>query len=113
VDIKISARHGHLAEKTQASISERVEKLRKFHDRVSEIAVTVDLGHAEKPDVEVIVHVEQCPEFVAREQNGELFAALDGCMHKLEQQLKKHKQKMIDSHRVPGTKEHPAAGADD
>jgi ribosome-associated translation inhibitor RaiA len=30
--------------------------------------------------------------------------ALDGAMHKVEQQIKKHKEKMIDGHRQPGHK---------
>jgi ribosome-associated translation inhibitor RaiA len=29
-------------------------------------------------------------------------AAVDGAMHKLEQQLRKHKEKVIQGHRTPG-----------
>jgi ribosome-associated translation inhibitor RaiA len=32
---------------------------------------------------------------------AELFAAFDSAVHKVEQQIKKHKEKVIDGHRQP------------
>jgi ribosome-associated translation inhibitor RaiA len=50
------------------------------------------------------VSAEHAEDFVAAEVASELFMALDGAMHKVEQQIKKHKEKMIDGHRQPGHK---------
>ena len=49
----ISARHGHLSPGTQARITEKVEALRKFFDRLTAIEVTVDLEHADRPILEI------------------------------------------------------------
>ena len=49
MQIKISARHGHLSDETQAKIKEKLEKLPRFYDRLTAIDVTVDLEHREAP----------------------------------------------------------------
>lgn len=103
MQINISARHGHLSTQTQAMISEKVEKVKKFHDRITSIVVTCDLEHREKPDVEIRVTAEHAGEFVATDSSENLIAALDGAMHKVEQQLRKHKEKLT-GHRAPGVK---------
>ena len=47
-------------------------------------------------------------DFVAAEQSTSLMAALDGAIHKLEQQLRKYKEKVQDHHRAT-TPRHEAA----
>lgn len=98
MQVNISARHGHLSPPTQDRITEKVDKLRRFFDRITAIDVTVNLEHRETPDVEVRVSAEHTDGFVATD-SGELMAALDSTIRKLEQQLKKHKEKIQDGHR--------------
>jgi putative sigma-54 modulation protein len=105
VQVNISARHGHLSAGTQEKITEKVEKLIRLFDRVTSIQVTVDLEHEDSPSVEVHVTAEHATDFVATETASSLFAALDGSVHKIEQQLRKHKEKRITGHRVPGRKQ--------
>lgn len=95
MQINISTRHGHLSSETQDKITSKVDKLRRFNDRLSAVDVTVDLEHTETPSVEVRVSVEKSSDFVATDQHGSLLAALDSCLHKVEQQLKKHKEKVV------------------
>jgi len=104
VQVNISARHGHLSAATQEKVIEKVTKLKRFSDRITAIEVTVDLEQRETPEVEARVSVEHSGEFVARD-TAELFAALDRVLHKLEQQLRKHKEKIQDGHRQPGRKQ--------
>ena len=104
----ISARHGHLSDQTQQKISEKTEKLRKFFDRITAIEVTVDLEHHEESvDIEIRASAERTDGFVARDSAPELFAALDGAMRKVEQQLRKHKERLQTGHRQPGRKQMP------
>ena len=107
--INVATRHGHLASDTQDKIRGRAEKLGRYHDRVSEIDVTVDLEHSGSPTVEIQVSVDGASDFIAhtQTQNGNLIGAVDGAVHKLEQQLKKYKQKVIDQHRTNSHKHHP------
>lgn len=105
MQLSISARHGHLSTTTQEKIKEKVERVKRFFDRVSAIQVTVDLEHRESIEVEVRVSVEHSADFVASESAGELFAGLDSVVHKLEQQLRKHKEKIQTVRRQPGRKQ--------
>ena len=48
VQVKISARHGHLGEATQQFIREKAEKLLRYFERLTSIDVTVDLKDERK-----------------------------------------------------------------
>jgi putative sigma-54 modulation protein len=110
VQINISARHGELSAATQEKISEKVQRLPKFFDRLTAIQVTVDLEHRDKPGVELRVKAEHADDFIAFDTDENLLAALDSVLHKVEKQLRKHKEKVTE-HRVAGHRhtEAPAA----
>lgn len=103
MQVTISARHGHLSGATQDKIREKLSKLPRLHDRMSSIQVTVDLEKTEIVGVEVRAKADRAEEFVAHAEAEELMAALDGVMHKLEMQLRKHKEKITD-HKATGHK---------
>ncbi|HEV3137016.1 MAG TPA: ribosome-associated translation inhibitor RaiA [Pirellulales bacterium] len=102
MQINISARHGHLSEETRAKIAAKVEKLARLFERLLAIEVTINLEHEQNPSVDVRVSAEHKHDFVAAEQSTSLMAALDGVIHKLEQQLRKYKEKVQDHHRTTG-----------
>lgn len=101
MQINISARHGHLSAGTQEKITEKVEGLRRFFDRMTALNVTVDLEHPEKPTVEVHVSAERHDELVASESADSVLAALDGVIEKIESQLRKSKEKLKDHRATP------------
>ncbi len=103
MQITISARHGHLATATQERIREKVEAVRKFFDRITAIGVTVDLEHRDRPSVELRVRAEHHDEFVALEQADNVFAALDGAIDKIENQLRRFKERLKE-HRATAHK---------
>ncbi len=102
MQINISTRHGHISDETQAKIKEKLEKLGRFYDRVSAIDLTVDLEHRESPSVDLRVSAGHKHDFVAECRGMELLASIDDVVEKMEQQLRKHKQKVQDRHRGPG-----------
>ena len=105
MQINISARHGDLSAATQEKISEKVAKLTRFFDRLTAIHVTVDLEHRETPSVEVRVSAELSDGFIATDSSNSVVAALDSAVRKIEQQLKKHKEKLkLTGRRSPGLK---------
>jgi putative sigma-54 modulation protein len=108
VQIKISARHGHLAEPTQQFIRDKAQKLLHLFSRLTMIEVTVDLQDEMKL-VEFNVSAEHKHDFVASERNKDILAAVDMVMAKLEGQLRKYKQKIQDHRRGPGASD--VAGA--
>ena len=102
MQIKISARHGHLSDETQAKIKEKLEKLPRYYDRLSSIDATVYLEHRDAPNVDLRVSADHKHDFVAVCHSTELMAAVDEVVEKMEQQLRKYKTKIQDRHRAGG-----------
>lgn len=103
VQINISTRHGDLSAATQEKITEKVEKLPRFFDRLTAIQVTANLEHVDAPEVELRVSAEHTSDFVATDSSSSVLAALDGVIHKIEGQLRKHKEKLT-GHRATAHK---------
>ena len=101
VQVNLSARHGHLKPEDQAIIIEKAGKVRRLFDRINAIEVTVDLEHLDKPTVEINVSAEHSPDFVATAQAASILAALDLTIGKVEQQIRKHKEKVTDHKATP------------
>ena len=96
MQINVTARHGDLSEASRQKIVEKIEKLGKFLERVSRIDVIVDLEKADTPTVDVKVLTELKKEFTASYSSGELFGCVDQVIDKIQQQMKKFKEKMTD-----------------
>ena len=94
MQITISARHGHLSPASQDKITEKVEAVRKFFDRITAIGVTADLEHPERAMLELRVRAEHHDEFVAVAEAESVFAALDGAIEKMENQLRRFKERL-------------------
>lgn len=104
MQVTISARHGSLPASTQEKVAEKAEKLRRFYDRLTSVQITVDLEHQDSPRVEIRVTAEHHSDFVATDSSSNVVAAFDSASRKLEQQLRKHKEKLT-GHRSPGLKQ--------
>ena len=104
MQMNISVRHGHVSDTTQAMIQEKLDKLTRLNDRISAIEVTVDLEHRDLPAVDLKVSAKK-HEFMAVAQAENLLAAVDIVVDKMEQQLRKHKEKVQDRHRGTGHRE--------
>lgn len=100
MQIKISTRHGHLADETQQFIRDKANKLLHYFERIMMIEVTVDLSNEEKW-VEFLVALEHKHELVASERNKDVLAAVDLVLNKLEQQVRRYKEKVQDHRRTP------------
>ena len=94
MQINISTRHGEISDATKEKFTQKVEKLRRFFDRLTSIDITVDLDKADEPNIEVTVQSEKRNDFVASYQSNDMFGSLDQVIAKLEQQIKKHKEKL-------------------
>ena len=99
MQIKISTRHGHLSEESQQRITGKFEKLLKIFDRLTAIEVILDLTDSTMPSVEAVVSAEHKHDFVASHQSDSLMGSIDVVLHRLEQQLRKYKEKVVERHR--------------
>ncbi len=102
MQIRISIRHGHLSDQTQAKISTQLEKLTRYFERLTEIEATIELEHPDNPTVDLKVSAEHKHDFVATSRTGELMTAVDSVVEKMEHQLRKYKEKVQGRHRSAG-----------
>jgi putative sigma-54 modulation protein len=93
VQIEITTRHGELSSEQQRYLHDKAEKLQKYFGRLMAIEVTANHG---KPgwDVEILVSAEHKHDFVARETGLGPEVAMDQCVHKIEQQLRRYKERV-------------------
>jgi putative sigma-54 modulation protein len=103
MQISISVRHGDLQPGDQQLIEEKVERLRRLFDRVNAIEVIIDMKQIDNPMVEIMVSAEHAADCVASADATTVIAALDLAIPKVEQQLRRAKEK-ITGHRVTGHK---------
>lgn len=111
MQVNVSARHGSLGGHDQEVIREKSERVRRLFDRVNAIEVTVDFQHQGQPHVEMNVSAEHTQDFVASASANTVLSALDATIQKIEQQLRRHKEKLT-GHKAPGVK-HIIAPADE
>ncbi len=103
MQVNVSARHGNLQQGDQQLIVEKAEKLRRLFDRINAIEVTVDLQQMDKPTVEIQVSAEHADDCVATAEASTVLSAFDSSIHKVEQQLRRLKEKKT-GHRATGHK---------
>lgn len=102
MQIKITARHGHVSEATQQFVRDKAEKLLHYFGRIMMIEVLLDL-HEDAHTVEFLVSAEHKHDFVAKDRHKDLLAAVDLVLAKLESQIRKYKEKIQDHRRTPST----------
>ncbi|HBT77578.1 MAG TPA: ribosome-associated translation inhibitor RaiA [Planctomycetaceae bacterium] len=100
MQIKISVRHGDLSEASQSKIRAKVEKLGRLFERLTSVEVTVDLEKSDLPKIELLVSAEHKNDFVASYSSDDMFGCLDQAIHKIEQQIRKYKER-IQNHNRP------------
>ena len=103
MQVNVSARHGSLQPGDQELIVEKAEKLRRLYDRINAIEVTVDLKQLDKPAVEIQVSAEHADDCVATAESTTVISAMDVAIPKVEQQLRRLKEKKT-GHRATGHK---------
>jgi putative sigma-54 modulation protein len=101
LQIKISARHGHLSEAHQQFIRDKAEKLLHLFQRIMMIEVLVTFKEDDESLVEFQVSAEHKHDFVASERHKDVLTAVDLVLHKLEQQVRKYKEKIQNHRRAP------------
>lgn len=100
MQVAIACRHGSLHHDTQAYVTHKAEKLLTYFDRVTAITVTFDFEGL-NVKAEILVDAEHKHNFVASDTAVEAAAAFDGALQKMEQQIRKYKEKIQDHRRAP------------
>ena len=104
MQIKLSSRHGQLSPAAQSKVESKVSRLTRYFDRLTALNVTVDLQNRALPAVEIVASAEHIHDMVSHEAAAQLWRSVDGAVQKLEQQLRKHKEKVRDHKHVQSSR---------
>ncbi len=106
MEICITTRHGSISDDAFSLIQQKVEKLGKFYDRVSLIEIMIDPPRKGESGVEMKICADRANDFFARGSGHNVLSAVENVIQKLEQQLRKYKERLLNRSRV---RELPAA----
>jgi putative sigma-54 modulation protein len=111
VQVAITCKHGQLGANQQDYITRKAEKLLTYFERVTAINVTVtfEKGHVR---AEILVDAEHKHNFVANDVGEDVIPTFDVTLHKMEQQIRKYKEKIQDHRRALPERGLPEAGAE-
>jgi putative sigma-54 modulation protein len=97
VKIVIEARHMEVTDALREYVESKAEKLPKFYDSVHSIEITLDM-EADQPMTEIVVHAGRKNTFVASARNEDMYVCVDQCLHKIAEQLRRHKDRVRGHH---------------
>jgi putative sigma-54 modulation protein len=101
MQIKISSKHMEITPAIESYATKKVEKLRRFFDRIQQIDVVIDKAR-NGYTTEIITDVEHHEPFIATGENEDLYACIDLGVDRSIRQLKDHKSKLRDNkHHAP------------
>jgi putative sigma-54 modulation protein len=98
MQVKFSSKHMTITPAIETYANRKVEKLRRFFDRIQQIDVVIDKvknGY----NIEIITDVEHHESFVATAQHQDLYAGIDLGVDRAIRQLRDHKSRLRD-HKV-------------
>ena len=99
MQVAITCKHGQLSANQQEYMTRKSEKLLTYFERVTAINVTVTYEKG-RVRTEILVDAEHKHNFVANDVGDELIPTFDVTLHKMEQQIKKYKEKIQDHRRA-------------
>lgn len=100
MQVTVSGRHMGVNDALRDYCEKKAERLVRFYDRIQSIEVVLD-GRNGKHSAEMIVHSEGTSPFVAHELHDDVFAAVDLLLDKVEEQIRRHKEKLRNRKHPP------------
>ena len=105
MQVAITCRHGSIRDEPRQQITEKSEKLLHYFERVTAIEVTVDFQNDHLVKVEILVDAEHKHNFVAHDTGDDVVATFHRTLSKMEQQIRRYKDKLQDHSRDVPTSE--------
>lgn len=96
MQIKISSKHMAITPAIESYATKKVDKLRRFFDRIQQIDVVIDKAK-NGYTTEIITDVEHHEPFVATGSHEDLYACIDLGVDRSIRQLKDHKSRLRDN----------------
>lgn len=100
MNIVVNARHMEVSDAIRLFVEGKVSKLPHFYNNIQNIEVILD-KEADKSVAEIIVTAKRKSTFVATHRDADLYASVDQCLHKIIEQLRRHKDRVRDRQATP------------
>jgi putative sigma-54 modulation protein len=98
MQVAVTCRHGSINSELRDYIIRKSEKIVRYLDQVSEIDVTIEF-EGPRVNVEMLVEIDGYHTIVAHVEGEDTGATFDKTLHKMEQQVHRHKEKKRDHRR--------------
>ncbi len=99
MNIEITARHASIRQDVKDYAEQKLKKLAHYFSHIISIHLVLNIGKDQLRSVEIVVAAAGGATLVSEERNPDPFTAIDTAVHKLETQLRKHKEKLQAKHR--------------
>lgn len=112
MQVEITCRHGEITPDVHDYIAGKSQKLLTFFQRITAIKITVEF-EKDRTQLDIQVDAEHKNNFVAHDVGDDVISAFDRTFQKMEQQLRKYKEKIQDHRRdrpvneIEGTENQP------
>ncbi len=91
--VTITGKHVEITDAIRVHAEEKVEKLPRYYDSITQIEVVLEGNEGGRQCVEILVHAEHNDLLIAKETGTDTYACIDTAVHKMERQLRKAKEK--------------------
>lgn len=93
MNIVVKARHMDATDALRRYAESKVAKLPRFFDSIHSAQVILDM-EADQPTVEILATAGHRNTFVATHRDEDMHACIDQCLHKITEQIRRHKDKV-------------------
>ena len=95
MNVTVNARHMQATDSIREYVDKKVSKLPRFYSNIKEIEVILDT-EGDSSVVEIVAHAKRKRTFVASARHENIYGAVDACLDKVTQQLRRFKDKVRD-----------------
>ena len=100
MQLSISGRHIDVTEALKSYVTEKLQKLERHFDHITNVHVVLSVEKL-RQRAEATIHISGAEVFAESDCN-DLYAAIDKLTDKLDRQILKHKEKLVDRHHQRG-----------
>jgi putative sigma-54 modulation protein len=100
VNIIVKARHMDVTDAMRQYVESKAAKLPRYSDPIQTIEAILDM-EADQAVAELVVTARRKTTFVASHRDEDMYACIDQCLHKIAEQLRRHKDRVRDRQAPP------------
>ncbi len=102
MQIIVTGHHVDVTDPLRDYVTTKLERLRRHFDHVAKVHVVLSVEKL-RQKAEATLHISG-NDIYAESVDGDMYAAIDALVDKLDRQVKKHKERLTDHHREEGTR---------